>query len=68
MSREASSAPIGRLALGTAQFGTAYGVANRSGRVSMSEGARILDYAWAVGMNTLDTAAAYGESERTLLS
>jgi aryl-alcohol dehydrogenase-like predicted oxidoreductase len=55
-----------RLVLGTAQFGLPYGVANRTGVVAAEEAAQILRYAWSAGIDTLDTAAAYGESERRL--
>lgn len=55
-----------RLALGTAQFGLPYGVANLVGQVSRSETATILDHAWTEGIDTLDTAIVYGESEQRL--
>lgn len=55
-----------RLALGTVQFGLEYGVANQTGRVVPQEAARILEVAWARGINTLDTAIAYGDSEQNL--
>jgi aryl-alcohol dehydrogenase-like predicted oxidoreductase len=55
-----------RLILGTAQFGLPYGVANRSGLIDRTEAAKILSLAWSEGIDTLDTAAAYGESERRL--
>jgi aryl-alcohol dehydrogenase-like predicted oxidoreductase len=55
-----------RLALGTAQFGLRYGVANTSGQVSRDEVAAILAFAQSQGLDTLDTAIAYGESERSL--
>lgn len=55
-----------RLALGTVQFGLDYGLANQSGRVSQQEAIRILAEAQASGMDTLDTAIAYGESESVL--
>ena len=55
-----------RIALGTVQFGQAYGVANRSGQVSVEEAASILQIAWESGIDTLDTAATYGESEARL--
>jgi len=54
------------LVLGTAQFGYAYGIANQSGQVSREETAAILDHAWKMGVHTLDTAIAYGESEQRL--
>ncbi len=55
-----------RLALGTVQFGLPYGIANQSGQVSRDETKAILDHAWAAGLDTLDTAIAYGESEQRL--
>lgn len=55
-----------RLALGTVQFGLPYGIANVSGRVSIVEGKRILDLARQAGIDTLDTAIAYGGSEEAL--
>lgn len=55
-----------RLALGTAQFGFAYGIANQHGQVSHKEIVQILSVARAAGMDTLDTAIAYGESEARL--
>ncbi len=57
---------MSRLALGSAQFGLPYGIANRSGQVSPDELARILARARVGGMDTLDTAIAYGESELRL--
>jgi aryl-alcohol dehydrogenase-like predicted oxidoreductase len=56
----------GSIALGTVQFGLNYGVANTAGQASTSEARAILDVARAGGMNTLDTAIAYGESENVL--
>jgi aryl-alcohol dehydrogenase-like predicted oxidoreductase len=55
-----------RLALGTAQFGLKYGIANRSGQVAVSEVARIISRAGEVGLDTLDTAIAYGDAENRL--
>ena len=55
-----------KLALGTVQFGLPYGVANQQGQVAASEAHAVLDLAQANGINTLDTAIAYGESERVL--
>lgn len=52
-----------RLALGTAQLGMVYGVANALGRPSPDEAARILDVALASGIDYIDTAAAYGDAE-----
>ena len=55
-----------KLALGTAQFGLDYGVANKHGRVEIEEVKTILSLAKASGIKTLDTASAYGKSEITL--
>lgn len=55
-----------RIALGTVQFGLAYGVANHAGKTSTTEVPRILEEAVSFGINTLDTAVAYGESEDVL--
>jgi aryl-alcohol dehydrogenase-like predicted oxidoreductase len=55
-----------RLALGTVQFGMPYGVANQRGQVPSGEVAAILERARASGIDTLQTAIGYGESERTL--
>lgn len=55
-----------KLALGTAQFGLNYGIANRLGQVSIDEAETILRSARASGMDTIDTAIAYGDSELRL--
>lgn len=52
--------------MGTAQFGLAYGVANREGQVAKTDVAAMLGYAHAHGISMLDTAVAYGESEQVL--
>lgn len=55
-----------KLALGTAQFGSAYGVANSSGKVPFNEAQRILDFARGAGIDVLDTAVGYGDCESVL--
>lgn len=55
-----------RLALGAAQFGLPYGVANQAGQVSRDGAVRIIDHAWSAGLDTLDTAIEYGGSEQRL--
>ncbi len=57
---------IRKLTLGTAQFGLDYGIANRSGQVSFEEIQKILYFAFDQGIDTLDTAIAYGDSETRL--
>ena len=43
-----------------------YGIANKSGQVYHKEISAILDLAWDNGIDTLDTAKAYGESEESI--
>lgn len=52
-----------RLALGTVQLGLAYGATNEKGKVGEDEARALLELAYARGIRTLDTAAAYGEAE-----
>lgn len=55
-----------KLAIGTVQFGLPYGVANTTGRPGDDEVRSILQAAHAAGVQVLDTACLYGESETTL--
>ena len=55
-----------KIALGTVQFGMEYGVANIAGRVPTEGVKEILEAACSLGIDTLDTAAAYGNSEQVL--
>jgi aryl-alcohol dehydrogenase-like predicted oxidoreductase len=55
-----------RLAIGTAQFGLSYGIANQNGKVSQDEVKKILTRASQSGIDLLDTAIAYGDSESVL--
>ncbi len=55
-----------KLAIGTAQFGLSYGVANQNGQVGLEVGREIVRMAAASGIDTIDTAIAYGESEQRL--
>lgn len=57
---------MAQLAIGTAQFGLDYGIANQHGRIDRKQAATILGHAMARGCRWLDTAAAYGEAEETL--
>lgn len=57
---------VKKLALGTAQFGLNYGVSNVCGKVQILEVDRILRTALDLGIDTIDTAAAYGKSEAVL--
>lgn len=55
-----------QLALGTVQFGLAYGIAGRGQVVPEAEARTILEDAVRRGVRTLDTAAAYGDIEQRL--
>lgn len=55
--------PQSKLALGTAQLGQAYGIANRLGKPSTEEARKILNTALDYGVTSIDTAAAYGTAE-----
>ena len=57
---------MSRLALGTVQFGLDYGISNASGQVPIEETRKILELAKEHGIDTLDTASGYGNSERIL--
>lgn len=52
-----------KLALGTVQFGMQYGIANTGTQTRQAEAQRILAYALQSGVDMLDTAVAYGDSE-----
>jgi len=55
-----------RLALGTAQFGSSYGISNTTGQVDEREISNILNLAKDSYIDTIDTAMSYGNSESTL--
>jgi len=57
---------VSRLALGTVQFGLPYGIANRAGQVTRAEAKAMLQLAAIKGIDTLDTAISYGDSETCL--
>lgn len=52
-----------RLALGAAQLGMAYGVANHRGALAEAEAKQLLLAAVRLGIDCVDTAPAYGDSE-----
>ena len=54
-----------KIVLGTVQFGMTYGINNRD-KVSCEEIKNIIAYAKTVGVDTIDTAAVYGDSEQRL--
>lgn len=64
--RNAGSIGAARLALGTVQFGLPYGVANTQGQVSYEQAVAMIGMLRTVGIDTIDTAIAYGEAETLL--
>lgn len=54
------------LALGTVQFGMSYGVANKSGQITVDAARSLLAKASVSRIDTIDTAISYGESELVL--
>jgi len=57
---------MGQIALGTAQFGMNYGIANKYGQVNDESRKIMLDMCLYHNINMLDTAINYGESESVL--
>ena len=55
-----------KLILGTVQFGLKYGINNSQGQVAQAEVVNILKSAQNVGLQFLDTAAAYGYAEQRI--
>ena len=60
------SPAIGRIGLGTVQFGIDYGITNVRGKVDEKEVSRIAETAVKVGITVIDTACEYGISESVL--
>ncbi|MBN1661430.1 MAG: aldo/keto reductase [Anaerolineae bacterium] len=54
------------LALGTAQLGMPYGIANRDGKPERPDARQLLAFAAARGITLWDTAPAYGDSEEII--
>lgn len=57
---------MSRLALGTAQWGMRYGIANRVGMPSDRALSELLEASLELDVNMLDTARAYGRSEERI--
>ncbi|WP_417195752.1 aldo/keto reductase [Bizionia sp.] len=55
-----------KIGLGTVQFGVDYGISNQSGMTSKLEVKYILDTAYNLSINTIDTAMAYGNAEEVI--
>lgn len=57
---------ISRMSLGTVQLGVNYGINNTTGKPSQELSNKILDCAIENGINVLDTAGGYGDSEKVI--
>ncbi len=57
---------ISRVGIGTVQFGMKYGIHNATGQVSYLQIVKILQIALEHGVNFIDTAPIYGESEELI--
>ena len=57
---------MSKLALGTVQFGLDYGILNTTGQAPLEEVKKVLKLAKEHNIDTLDTAASYGNSEEVL--
>jgi len=57
---------ISKLVLGTAQMGTAYGIANINGQPDRQLAFKIIETTWENGIDCFDTAQSYGSSENIL--
>ncbi|HEY9206266.1 MAG TPA: aldo/keto reductase [Candidatus Methanoperedens sp.] len=57
---------MNKIALGTVQFGMDYGISNKRGKIPKDEVFEILNKASENGIDTLDTAYLYGESETVI--
>lgn len=55
-----------KLALGTVQFGLDYGVSNKDGKTPIAEVEKIFKTAHEAGIQYIDTAYLYGNSEETI--
>ncbi len=55
-----------KLALGTAQFGQKYGIANKIGQIKVAEIDRILQLAKEENIDLIDTSITYGDSEKII--
>ena len=57
---------INKLVLGTVQFGLNYGINNKIGKISADEVFNILNHAYNSGINLIDTAEGYNDSQELI--
>jgi aryl-alcohol dehydrogenase-like predicted oxidoreductase len=55
---------VNKLGIGTVQFGLDYGISNQNGKVK--DVSEILEFCKESGIDTIDTASAYGDAEERL--
>ena len=55
-----------KIVLGTAQFGSKYGISNQGGFIDSNIAQEIINYAQSNGIDTIDTASNYKNSESIL--
>ena len=55
-----------KIVIGSAQFGLKYGISNSKGKTQIKEVDKILTFCNLNGIDSIDTAYAYGESEEVL--
>jgi aryl-alcohol dehydrogenase-like predicted oxidoreductase len=55
-----------KIIIGSAQFGLKYGISNTKGKTQINEVDEILSFCNLNGIDSIDTAYAYGESEKVL--
>lgn len=66
MTNHPDPASIHKIVLGTVQFGLEYGISNTLGKTTHEEVENILDVASQNGIDLLDTAFSYGNSEEVI--
>ena len=57
---------MANISLGTVQFGLNYGVSNSTGQVLKKDVSEIFKFAYSNGINIIDTASFYGNSEKII--
>ena len=57
---------MNKLALGTAQFGMSYGIANQHGKIKLENIKDIIKTAREKNIDLVDTAISYGNSENII--
>jgi len=57
---------MNKIVLGSANFGMDYGYLNAGKQLSSSTVRQLLDFAWLNGIDTIDTASVYGNSESVI--